>query len=190
MIGKGKRNFFDNKTIALHAQDIKEISDTIFTRVENKFNALGEREQSIDRKIDQLEQLIRKAVQATARESDERKQKALALEKAEAYLDAQEASLKDMFRALEERAAHHAQEWERRKTELAKLETSLNNKIAYLERLMKKTEVTETQATGVSRQHEIVSLSRRGLNSGEIANTLAIPVGEVELILGFHLQPA
>jgi len=42
----------------------------------------------------------------------------------------------------------------------------------------------------MSRQQQVVLLQQRGLKTAEIARSLCMPVGEVELILGLYIQKA
>ena len=66
---------------------------------------------------------------------------------------------------------------------LESIEASVDEKIAKLEFLIKKVESLETPASPIDRHNEILSLGQRGLKSREIAGSLDIPIGEVELVL-------
>jgi DNA-binding NarL/FixJ family response regulator len=105
--------------LSLEVAEIRDISDIIFRRIENKIRALNEIEASVDRKITSLEQLI-------------------------------------------QRAEHINQ---------------ASSKVP-----------ARVPTGGMTRQQEVVALKQRGLKAGEIAGTLHMPVGEVQMILGLHQQ--
>jgi hypothetical protein len=115
--GKGKNTVERHMNLlSLEVAEIKEISEIIFRRIDNKIGVLGEIEASVDKKIASLEQLLRRAehVEAPPRTS------------------------------------------------------------------------VKPPTNSVTRQQEIVAMRQRGLKIGEIAGTLHMPVGEVELVLGLH----
>jgi len=70
------------------------------------------------------------------------------------------------------------------------IEAEVDKKIATLEQLMKKADQVKTPAAAMNRHQQVVVMRQRGCKLGEIARTLQMPVGEVELILGMHLQKA
>jgi hypothetical protein len=106
--------------LSLEVAEIREISDIMFRRIENKIRTLNEIEASVDRKIASLEQLIQRAEHIN------------------------QAPIKVPARV--------------------------------------------PAASGMTRRQEIVALKQRGLKAGEIAGTLQMPVGEVQMILGLHQQ--
>jgi len=73
---------------------------------------------------------------------------------------------------------------------LNEIEAAADKKIASLEQLIKRADLVKAPSAVMSRQEQVVSMKQRGLKLGEIARTLQMPVGEVELILGMHLQKA
>lgn len=66
------------------------------------------------------------------------------------------------------------------------IESSVDEKIAKLERLMQRAESIKNPSAGADRHHELVSLTQRGLTIAEISDIFDIPAGEVELILNLH----
>jgi hypothetical protein len=105
--------------LSLEVAEIRDISDIIFRRIENKIRTLNEIEASVDRKITSLEQLL-------------------------------------------QRAEHINQS---------------SSKVP-----------SRVPTGGMTRQQEVVALKQRGFKAGEIAGTLHMPVGEVQMILGLHQQ--
>lgn len=68
------------------------------------------------------------------------------------------------------------------------MEASIDRKMSSLERLIQRAEALGAPGTGMNRHQEIVALKERGLKPEEIAEVLAMPAGEVELILELNLQ--
>lgn len=121
MITAKEKKFVEREVnlLSLEVAEIKEISDIIFRRIENKIRALNEIEASVDRKIASLEQLLH-------------------------------------------RAEHM---------------NPASGKVP-----------ARVPTTGMTKRQEIIALKQRGLKAGEIAGTLHMPVGEVQMILGLHQQ--
>lgn len=71
---------------------------------------------------------------------------------------------------------------------LEAMESSIDRKMASLERLIQRAEAMHAPGAGMNRQHEILALKERGLGTGEIAEILDMHVGEVELILELNVQ--
>jgi ArsR family metal-binding transcriptional regulator len=70
------------------------------------------------------------------------------------------------------------------------LEASVDNKISALERLVQRAEAINTPGGGLTRQHEIIALQQKGLDTMAISEVLDMPQGEVALILDLHMQKA
>ncbi len=123
MIAVKEKNIVEKEMnrLSLEVAEIREISDIIFRRIENKIVMLNEMEASVDRKIASLSQLIQRAEQVQGR------------------------------------------------TAVAPAKPSVKAPPAVM-----------------TRQQEVMILKQRGLKASEIAGTLHIPVGEVELILGLQ----
>lgn len=73
---------------------------------------------------------------------------------------------------------------------LQALESTVDKKIIVLEQLVNRAEALRLPGAGVPRQHEIFRLAQRGMKSHDIADTLDMPVGEVELILELNTTRA
>jgi len=125
MIAVKEKNIVEKEMnrLSLEVAEIREISDIIFRRIENKIVMLNEMEASVDRKIASLSQLIQRAEQVQVQG----------------------------------------------RTAVAPAKPSV-----------------KAPPTVMTRQQEVMILKQRGLKASEIAGTLHIPVGEVELILGLQ----
>ncbi|HET6514393.1 MAG TPA: hypothetical protein VFG09_04475 [Thermodesulfovibrionales bacterium] len=66
---------------------------------------------------------------------------------------------------------------------LEAIESSVDEKIAILEKLLQQAESVKTPSDSMNRKHEIIALKRRGLKIDEIASILDMPVGEVQLVV-------
>lgn len=73
---------------------------------------------------------------------------------------------------------------------LESLEASIDRKVLHLERLMQAGNSLGDAAADLGKQHQIASLSARGMRSTDIAEVLHLPVGEVELVLALGRQSA
>jgi len=72
---------------------------------------------------------------------------------------------------------------------LEAMESSIDKKIAAFENLLQQAE-TISSGADMNRPHEIMALYEKGLKAEEIANVLAMPMGEVHLILELQMQHA
>lgn len=75
---------------------------------------------------------------------------------------------------------------ERKIEVLEAIESSVDEKILTLQRLIDRLEILKDSAISIDREKEVVRLLEKGLRINEIAETLDLPVGEVELILRLH----
>ncbi len=66
---------------------------------------------------------------------------------------------------------------------LEAIENSVDEKIKVLEKLIQKAEAAQSSLSKLDCHGEIVLMGRKGMSSREIAETLDVPVGEVDLIL-------
>jgi uncharacterized protein len=66
---------------------------------------------------------------------------------------------------------------------LQAMESSIDKKIAAFETLVQQAQSIRSGGDGKDRPHEIMALSGKGMNATDIAAALAMPVGEVQLIL-------
>jgi hypothetical protein len=66
---------------------------------------------------------------------------------------------------------------------LKALEASVDKKIVSLKKLGQEGTALETLTTGTDQRPAVISLKKKGISSQEIAATLGMPIGEVELIL-------
>lgn len=71
---------------------------------------------------------------------------------------------------------------------LEAMESTVDKKMASLERLIHRAEALNAPGTGMNRQQEVLALRERGLRNDEIAEVLGMQAGEVELILDLNLQ--
>ena len=71
---------------------------------------------------------------------------------------------------------------------LQAMESSIDKKIAAFENLIRQAEAIKTSGDVRNRPQEIMALHGKGMKAGDIAAVLAMPVGEVQLIL--ELQTA
>jgi hypothetical protein len=69
---------------------------------------------------------------------------------------------------------------------LKALEASVDEKIVALKKLGQEGGAVETPSSGIDHKHAVISLKNKGLGVEEIAGTLGIPIGEVELILNLN----
>lgn len=70
---------------------------------------------------------------------------------------------------------------------LKTMETSIDNKIAAFESLIRQAEAIKTSGDVGNRPHEIMALHGKGMKAEDIAAVLAMPVGEVQLILELRM---
>lgn len=66
---------------------------------------------------------------------------------------------------------------------LEAIENSVDEKIKVFEKLIQKAEAAQSSLSKLDRHGEIALMGRRGMSSREIAESLDVPVGEVDLIL-------
>lgn len=66
---------------------------------------------------------------------------------------------------------------------LEAIENSVDEKIKILENLIQKANEAQSSLSKLDRHGEIILMGRRGMSAHEIAETLDLPVGEVDLIL-------
>ena len=66
---------------------------------------------------------------------------------------------------------------------LQAMESSIDKKIAAFETLVQQAQTIKAGGDAKNRPHEIMTLAGKGMNTADIAAALAMPVGEVQLIL-------
>lgn len=69
---------------------------------------------------------------------------------------------------------------------LEAIESSVDEKILTLQRLIDRFEAIKDDSLPFDREKEVIKLYKKGLKIEEIAETLNIPLGEVELILNLQ----
>ena len=116
-------------------------------------------------------------------------QQADALEKKLSTLQALEAAI-DKRTAQLEQTMQRAAGLEKRLQDVEALEVTIDKKMGALELLARRAETVRSNFGGTNRQHEIFSLKRKGLSSGEIAEALEMPHGEVDLTLELYAENA
>ncbi|NTW59999.1 MAG: hypothetical protein HGA43_12635 [Nitrospirae bacterium] len=73
---------------------------------------------------------------------------------------------------------------------LKAMESSIDKKIAAFESLIQQAEAIKSSGEVRNRPHEIMALYKKGLKAEDIAAVLAMPVGEVQLIVELHTAVA
>lgn len=71
---------------------------------------------------------------------------------------------------------------------LEAMESSIDKKMASLERLIQRAEALNAPGAGMNRTHEVLALREKGLQTDEIAEVLDMHIGEVELVLELNMQ--
>lgn len=69
---------------------------------------------------------------------------------------------------------------------VAWLETRVRPKTLAAQTTLPDAPISDTKLNMTERRHRVLKLARRGQDSLKIANTLGMPYGEVELIIGLH----
>jgi hypothetical protein len=136
--------------------------------------ALEATETSVDRKIASIGQVVQHAE--------------LFEKKIQSLLSA-EAAVENKTTLLEQ-LIQRATAVEKKMQAAESLETSIDKKIGALEMLARRAEAMKSLGGTSNRQHEIVALRQKGLQTTEIGEVLDMPVGEVELILELFPQKA
>jgi DNA-binding NarL/FixJ family response regulator len=150
----------DKDLLELEAAEIREISELLFRKLDQKVKAVEAVEISLDKKIALLAQLIQKAESFNASSSSFKK-----IEQVDQIVQAGEA----IGASLDKKIAMLGLLLQKAEP----LSASGNGSGG-------------TQ----NRQHEIIALQQKGMGIKEIAEVLDLPQGEVGLIINLHALPA
>lgn len=99
-------------------------------------------------------------------------------------------SLIDRKMAILDQLLKKAGVLEQRMQNVESLEVSIDKKLGALELLARRVETVKSHWAGPGRQHEIIALRQKGLSTAEIAESLDMPQGEVDLTLELNAQQA
>jgi hypothetical protein len=169
----------EKKTLAFELAEIEEISELIFSRLEKKLRELSSLDATADAKIAVLQKLLAQ-IEAPSRPAPA----------AVAAFPPEIQSVMNGKIAVLEKLLSRAAALEKKLDSVAAFEIAVDKKMGALELLARRAEGVSARFGETDRANEIYALRKKGLSTGEIAEVLGMPQGEVDLTLELNAQNA